>query len=494
MKNAWILLTILALAAFPRASWAEPKAPTGLTADYNGVDTVTLDWNDTPGATEYWVFRTAHAGEAVGVADDGLLVGNTPISYDKYAYQYGAYDYYSAFALVKTRQGRWRFLATTTASSYSHVYGYIYRDYRGLSEYSFRRNFGAIPYVGYQHYAPYGTYFVLALDGQGRPGLPSAQAVAFNAAQASTRFSAPENVKVTPGPGNAYVLVSWDAVTGADLYRVLGKDSLGFDTNLPIGLHRQTVGGDTAMGAYWRYDNYEMYPVYAEYSKFQHYYGDVATNSYVVYSYYGAYAGYPLYDAYSPYGIYKIVAIKTAGDVWSPTSAESRIVPPGATDIAGYSGIQSTVGDTLTISDVSSDVNGAACTIPANAISSNTVLTISVQASGTAFDTALPLGLIKQTAPIDFDIGNATVLGGQTITVTLPVPSGKTPSAMRFYHWLNGAWTEELVGRANGITTVSVTVSSLSPFVLGDVTSGGSSAGGGGGGGGGCFLRAASRH
>ena len=478
---------VLAGLSLPAWVYAAPKAPTGLTAEYTAPDTVVLDWDDTPGATEYWVFRVATGAPENARAGD--IIERSPMYYDKYSY--AGYGYYSKFAVRTTGPAReWRFVAAVPSSAFTLSYP-VYPSYSTFSEYSYRRQIAGNTYIGYASYADYGAYFVLAVDGLRNAGLPSAEAFAFQTAQVSGRLKAPDNVKVMAGPGNSYVQVSWDAVTGADLYRVLGKDSGTYNPLKPV-CFQSPYGPNSqgSQGVYWRYDHYALYQVYADYAKFHHYFGDTASTSKVLYTYYGAYLGYPLYDAYVPYGVYKIVAIKTNGDVWSASSAESRVVPPGASDIAGSTGILTSTTDTLTISNVSTDVNGAACTVPANALSQNTVLTISVQSSGTAFDTALPEALSKIGSVIDFDTGSATLTA--TITVTLPVPAGQTPSAMRIWHWLNNAWIEETTGRVNGASTVSVTVSSLSPFVLGG-PGGGGAAGGGGGGGGGCFLSGAQR-
>lgn len=119
----------------------------------------------------------------------------------------------------------------------------------------------------------------------------------------------------------------------------------------------------------------------------------------------------------------------------------------------------------------------------------------------------LPETATARSKQYDFSIGSDGIASGQTVTVTLQYDEGTDTTRLKVYHYTGGAWVEESTGRFIDTVnrTISVEVTSLSPFVAAEDTSiesgtlpgtGGtdtpaSDGGSGGGGGGGCFINTA---
>jgi hypothetical protein len=466
-------------------AFGAPLPPTGLTADVTAPDTVTLDWNDVAGTSYYVVLWKQRA----------QLVNEPYLNYGIYNhYSKFVYDYYWRDDPLEipreTVLGNWHPLSQVTLSAHTHTYTFgvspSYSDYTVYSEHSREKLIGR----AYSYYSPYSVYCVIAVDSAGNKSLASPEV--YPVWIAADRFLAPDNVKVTPGSGGS-VTVSWDSVTGADNYEVWRKRSDGFDPTKLTGAspHFGSLP-HMSYGNYWAYTTYFPYHIYHRYELAN----STTSGSLAIASgsIYGAYYEYPFYAAYTPYGIYKVIALKNSDTIRSPTSAESRVVPSGVSDLATVGLVQTSQTTTVSVTDSSSAIANAAIQCGSGDLSRNTVVSIGVVSSGTAYSTALPSSKEKRGSHIEFDLGGASLAA--TVTITIPLPSGTAAADVTIYHFVNGAWQEESTNRVNGSSSVSVDVSTLSAFVLG-VTPGNSSsgggAGGGGGGGGGCFIRHASR-
>jgi fibronectin type 3 domain-containing protein len=224
--------------ATAQSAYSALSAPTGLDAEANSANSITISWNPVSGASIYRIYRSDYSYSGytlIGTSASTLYTSSGLAAGTTYYYKVTAYS-----NGVESPQSDWISEATPypapsaptglyaeaySASSIILEWNYVssasvYYIYRSEISYGDYAQVGLSASAEYEDYGlAAGTTYYYKVSAVNGSGGESAQSISVSATTLYPAPSTPENARATVNSANS-ITISWNSVAGASGYRV----------------------------------------------------------------------------------------------------------------------------------------------------------------------------------------------------------------------------------------------------------------------------------